>query len=93
MSLYSKIRGTIETIFALGDAGPQLKANAGSIEVRNASDTAYTDSRALLVEQQQTIPSTVTQTIPDGNTVLFAGRLTINGSLVLQGSARLAGVL
>lgn len=41
MSVYSKIRGTIETIFQLGLAGPNLKASSGVVEARNAGDSAY----------------------------------------------------
>lgn len=41
MSLFSKIRGTIETIFQLGLGGPQLKANAGNVEARNSADAAF----------------------------------------------------
>lgn len=41
MSLWSKIRGTIETIFQIGLGGPQLKNNAGAIEGRNAADNAF----------------------------------------------------
>jgi hypothetical protein len=41
MSLWSKIRGTIETAFQLGLGGPQLKNNAGAIEARNAGDSAF----------------------------------------------------
>lgn len=41
MSLWSKIRGTIETIFQIGLGGPQLKNNSGAIEARNAGDSAF----------------------------------------------------
>lgn len=47
MSLWSKIRGTIETVFQLGIGGPQLKANAGVIEARDASDAAFVIVRGL----------------------------------------------
>jgi hypothetical protein len=47
MSLWSKIRGTIETIFQLGLGGPQLKNNAGVIEARNPTDAAYVVVRGL----------------------------------------------
>jgi hypothetical protein len=40
-SLYSKLRGTIETIWQLGLGGPQVKNNAGAIEARNAGDSAF----------------------------------------------------
>jgi hypothetical protein len=45
MSLYSKIRGTIEALFQLGLGGPQLKNNAGNVEVRNPTDTAFVITR------------------------------------------------
>jgi len=45
MSFYSKLRGTIETIFQIGLGGPQLKANAGTIEHRNATDAAFAIAR------------------------------------------------
>jgi hypothetical protein len=41
MSVFSKLRGTIETIFQLGLDGPNLKNNAGVIEARNSGDGAY----------------------------------------------------
>jgi hypothetical protein len=41
MSLFQKLRGTLETIFQIGLAGPQLKNNAGIVEARNAADNAY----------------------------------------------------
>lgn len=41
MSLWSKIRGTIETIWQIGLGGPQVKNNAGNVDMRNAGDTAY----------------------------------------------------
>lgn len=47
MSLWSKIIGTIETKFQIGLGGPQLKANAGSIDARDSADAAYVKIRAL----------------------------------------------
>jgi hypothetical protein len=42
MSLWSKIRGTLEALFQIGGpTGPQLKNNAGAVEARNSADTAY----------------------------------------------------
>ncbi len=42
MSLFSKIRGTIETIFQVGLGGPQLKKSAGAaLDVRDNADAAY----------------------------------------------------
>lgn len=46
MSLYKKIRGTVETIFQLGLGGPNLKANGAVIEARNAADAAFAVARA-----------------------------------------------
>lgn len=47
MSLWSKIRGTIETIFQIGIGGPQIKNNAGVIEMRNSTDGAFAITRGL----------------------------------------------
>lgn len=41
MSVFSKLRGTIETLFQLGLGGPNLKNNAGVIEARNAGDGGF----------------------------------------------------
>lgn len=41
MSVWQKIRGTIETIFSLGLGGPQLKNNGGVVENRNPTDTGF----------------------------------------------------
>jgi hypothetical protein len=41
MSLWKKVRGTIETLWQIGLGGPNLKNNAGAIEGRNAGDTAF----------------------------------------------------
>jgi hypothetical protein len=45
MSLWSKIRGTVETLFQIGLQGPQLKNNSGAIESRNATDTGFAIAR------------------------------------------------
>lgn len=47
MSWFSKIRGTVETLFQLGLGGPNLKNNAGVIEARNAGDSAFVIGRGL----------------------------------------------
>lgn len=47
MSLFSKIRGTIETIFQIGLGGPQLKANGTAIEGRDATDAGFAIVRGL----------------------------------------------
>jgi hypothetical protein len=41
MSVWNKIRGTIETLFQLGLGGPNLKNNSGVIEARDAGDASY----------------------------------------------------
>lgn len=46
----SNLWGTTKSIFRLGKGGPQLKANAGAIEARNATDTDYATVRTLLLE-------------------------------------------
>ena len=45
MSLWSKVRGTIESAFQLGLGGPQLKNNGGVVEHRNSADNAFAVSR------------------------------------------------
>lgn len=46
MSLWSKIKGTIETAFQIGLGGPLVKNSSGTIEARNSADTAYAIVRA-----------------------------------------------
>jgi hypothetical protein len=41
MSLYSKVRGTFETLFQLGKGGPQLKNSSGAVQFRNSADSAF----------------------------------------------------
>jgi hypothetical protein len=41
VSLFSKLRGTAETLFQVGLGGPQAKNNAGNLEARNATDAAF----------------------------------------------------
>lgn len=47
MSLWAKIRGTIETIFQIGLGGPQIKNNSGALEMRNTGDSAFVITRGL----------------------------------------------
>ena len=47
MSLYTKIRGTIESAWQIGLAGPQWKNNAAVIEARNSADAAFVKVRGL----------------------------------------------
>lgn len=46
MATFSKIRGIIGNIFSIGVDGPQLKDNAGVLEVRDATDAAFQLLRA-----------------------------------------------
>lgn len=45
MSLFSKIRGTFETLFQIGKGGPNIKSTGGALESRNAADAAYANMR------------------------------------------------
>jgi hypothetical protein len=45
MSLFSKLRGTIETLFQLGLGGPQFKNNAAVIECRDSADATFVNAR------------------------------------------------
>ena len=47
MSVWAKLRGTVETIFQLGLGGPNLKANGAVVEARDAADTAFVIVRGL----------------------------------------------
>lgn len=51
MSLWSKIKGTAETLFQIGLGGPQIKNETVNTVVgianRNSTDTAYVPARAL----------------------------------------------
>jgi len=41
MSLWSKIKGTVEATFQIGLGGPIIKNNSGVVETRNSTDTGY----------------------------------------------------
>jgi len=45
MSLYKKLKGTIETILQLGLGGPNVKNNSGVVEFKNAADSAFAIAR------------------------------------------------
>jgi hypothetical protein len=47
MSRWEKIKGTIETAWQIGLAGPLWKANAGNLDGRNAADAAFVNVRGL----------------------------------------------
>ncbi len=64
MSLFSKIRGTIETLFQIGLQGPQLKKSSGAaLDVRDNADGAYAVVRvAAPVGGQDAATKTYTDT-------------------------------
>lgn len=45
MSVFTKIAGTVSSLFQLGRRGPQLKNSSGAVEHRNAADSAYAIAR------------------------------------------------
>ena len=45
MGLFTKVRGTIETLWQLGLGGPQWKNNASVIEARNSADSGFVVTR------------------------------------------------
>ena len=47
MGFFSKIRGTFETLFQIGKGGPQVKNNAGVVEMRDPADAAFVITRGL----------------------------------------------
>ncbi len=50
MGYFSNLLGTTFAKFQLGKGGPQIKANGGAIEARNATDSDFAAARAALVE-------------------------------------------
>lgn len=48
MGVFKDLLGTVRTAFQIGIGGPRLKNNSGTLEVRNAADSAYDTVRALL---------------------------------------------
>jgi len=47
MAFLSKVRGTIFTLFRIGNSGPQVKNNSGVIEMRDSADAAFAITRGL----------------------------------------------
>lgn len=47
MAVFDKLRGTLETIFQLSLGGPNVKNNAGVVEMRSADDSAFVITRGL----------------------------------------------
>ena len=70
MSLWSKIRGTIETAFQLGLKGPQWKNNAGIIESRDAADAAFVIVRGATPVNANDL---VTKAYADSGSVIVDG--------------------
>ena len=71
MSVWTKIRGTIESVFQLGLGGPQWKANGGAIEARDSGDAAFAVVRGAaavasndlaILSQLGTLSAPVTET-------------------------------
>lgn len=51
MARFLDLRGTLESLFRIGLSGPALKASTSTkLAVRNATDTAYADIQAALVQ-------------------------------------------
>jgi hypothetical protein len=76
MSFFSKIRGTISTLFQLGEQGPQLKNDSGAVGARNPADSAYVNARGA---DPQIADDLVTKRYGDAN---YGG-----GGSVNQGTA------
>lgn len=64
MSLWSKIRGTIENAFQIGLGGPQLKHNTGHLDARNAGDSGYVNLRvATPIENEDAVTKQYADTL------------------------------
>jgi hypothetical protein len=63
MSVFSKIRGTFETLFQIGKNGPQIKNNAGVMQIRNSTDAAF---NRLQVATPTAADDAVTKSYADG---------------------------
>lgn len=94
MSLFSKLAGVVGSFFQVGGpSGPGINNNAGTIETLNSDGATYTPMRALVSQYRQALPATETMTVPTGNTTILAGDWTVNGRVVLQGTARIVVVM
>jgi hypothetical protein len=47
VAFFQKLRGTIESLFALGLGGPQIKASGGAVEARDPTDSGFAIARGL----------------------------------------------
>lgn len=93
MPLLSKLRGTIETLFQIGLAGPILKKDTETLAVRDPSDSAYGALRGLVFQQQQQVSSGTTLTIADGNTIVTVQDVALNGDVILEGTASVVSMI
>ena len=50
MSKFSDLIGTSLSFFRIGLTGPRIKSNAGTIEIKNAIDSAFVGVKALIVQ-------------------------------------------
>lgn len=50
MSKFSDLFGTSLAFFRIGLTGPRIKSNAGTIEIKNAIDSAFVGVKALIVQ-------------------------------------------
>jgi hypothetical protein len=93
VSFFSKIRGTIEAIFEIGIGGPQIKANAGALEMRNAADSAFAVARvATAVGASDAVPlAQLTTAAPPGpySTVLYVNNVIGNDATAVRGNQNL----
>lgn len=46
MAILSRLSGTFQSLFQIGNGGPKIKNNSGTLEVRNAADSAYANVEA-----------------------------------------------
>jgi len=80
MSFFSKIRGTFETLFQIGKAGPNIKHSSGVLEIRNNGDSAYAIMRGLDPVGAQDF---VTKTWHETNNAAADGEVTVKMPLAL----------
>ena len=50
MSKFSDLIGTSLSYFRIGLTGPRIKSNAGTVEIKNAIDSAFVGVKALIVQ-------------------------------------------
>ena len=101
MSLYSKIRGTFETVFQLGKGGPQIKSSGGGISIRNSADSAFTtfgaekivlDAGAMIknnsgVLEVRNVADSAYANIKGNDAVVTRAVIGSNGSLIKEAAS------